>query len=214
MIKNVLLAVIDSCISFFWFFFRYKNHLFLLRLQGIVYSSWLKHEFKKVGKFFKVGRTINLRGGEFIEIGNNVDIGKNVVLNAWGEYGCANVQRFSPRIEIGNDVVIGDWCHITSINRIVIGDGVLLGRWITISDNSHGQSTSQDVLITPRERPLFSKGPTVIGKNVWIGDKATICPGVNIGDNSIIGANCVVTKNIPENCVVVGNPGVVVRHII
>ena len=51
----------------------------------------------------------------------------------------------------------------------------------------------------------------VIGKNVWIGDKATILPGVVVGDGAIIGANAVVTKNVPANSVVVGNPARVVN---
>lgn len=58
---------------------------------------------------------------------------------------------------------------------------------------------------------MKSKGGVVIGKNVWIGDKATILPGVVVGDGAIIGANAVVTKNVPANSVVVGNPARVVN---
>lgn len=67
--------------------------------------------------------------------------------------------------------------------------------------------------LPPLFRPLFSKGPVIIGKNVWIGDKATILPGVTIGDGSIIGANSVVTKDVPAYSVVAGNPAKIIKTI-
>ena len=66
---------------------------------------------------------------------------------------------------------------------------------------------------SPVEREIYSKGAVRIGNNVWIGDKATILPGVTIGDGVIIGANSVVTKNIPDYCVVGGNPAKVIKSI-
>ena len=60
-------------------------------------------------------------------------------------------------------------------------------------------------------RPTTSKGRVVIGNNVWIGDKATILPGVTIGDGAIIAANAVVTKDVPQYSVVGGNPAKVIK---
>ena len=64
----------------------------------------------------------------------------------------------------------------------------------------------------PLERPITSKGPVVIGNNVWIGDKATILPGVTIGDGAVIAANAVVTKDVPAYSVVGGNPARVIKN--
>ena len=61
----------------------------------------------------------------------------------------------------------------------------------------------------PIKRKIYSKGPVIIGKNVWIGDKATTLPGVTIGDGAVIGANTVVTKDVPPFCIVVGNPATI-----
>ena len=61
------------------------------------------------------------------------------------------------------------------------------------------------------ERDLHSKGAVVIGKNVWIGDKVSILSGVTIGDNAVIGANSVVTKSVPEGCIVAGVPARVIK---
>lgn len=118
-----------------------------------------------------------------------------------------------PEIDIGNNVAIGYDCHITAINRIRIGNNCLLGRLITITDNSHGDNSEEDLVLPPIKRPLYTKGAVVIGDNVWIGDKVTILPGVIIGDNVIIGANSIVSKSIPSNSVAVGVPAVVKRKI-
>ena len=58
----------------------------------------------------------------------------------------------------------------------------------------------------------MSKGDVIIGKNVWIGDKVTILPNVKIGDGVVIGANSVVTKDIPPCSVVAGNPAKIIKH--
>ena len=108
---------------------------------------------------------------------------------------------------------IGEGCHITCANKIVIEDNALLGKYITITDNSHGDSVIDQLSIAPIRRPLNSKGPVIIGENVWIGDKVTILPNVKVGHGAIIGANSVVSKDIPANCVAVGIPAQIIRRI-
>ncbi|MFW5525562.1 MAG: DapH/DapD/GlmU-related protein [Prevotella sp.] len=65
--------------------------------------------------------------------------------------------------------------------------------------------------IPPAERKISSRGKIVIGDNVWIGDKATVLAGVHIGEGVVIGANSVVTHDIPPYCVAVGNPATVIK---
>lgn len=60
---------------------------------------------------------------------------------------------------------------------------------------------------------MYTKGPIIINDNVWIGEKATICPGVTIGKGSIIGANAVVTKSIPPYSVAVGCPAIIIKQL-
>ena len=68
---------------------------------------------------------------------------------------------------------------------------------MTITDNSHGQTDEKTLNTPPGKRPLVSKSDgVIIGNNVWIGEKATILPGVHIGDSVVIAANSVVTKDI------------------
>ena len=112
---------------------------------------------------------------------------------------------------IGDSVSIGAFNHITCTNRIVIGDGVLTGKFVTVTDNSHGNTDYDSLHIKPNDRDVVSKGPVVIGNNVWIGDKATILPGVTIGDGAIIAANAVVTKDVPAYSVAAGNPARIIK---
>ena len=68
-------------------------------------------------------------------------------------------------------------------------------------------------MLPPQKRPLYSKGAVFIGDNVWIGDKATILPGVKIGEGAVVAANAVVTKDVPAYSMVAGNPAKVIKQI-
>ena len=144
--------------------------------------------------------------GPGISIGQNSYIGKNAVITTW-----RTKLYEKPQIIVGNGTNIGQNCHITAINRIEIGNYVLTGKYVTITDNAHGSVTLDEMKSDPNTRILVSKGPVIIEDNVWIGDKATICPNVRIGEGSIIGANTVVTKSIPSYSVAVGNPARIIK---
>jgi acetyltransferase-like isoleucine patch superfamily enzyme len=179
-------------------------------LYILFYSEWNKRKFKECGHTSVIKPKIDIIGGKCIIIGNNTTINKNVSISAWTSY---FDQSFTPIIEIGDNCGIGAQAHITAINRIVIGNGVLMGKNVLITDNSHGNNSIEQLCIYPNQRPLFSKGPVIIEKGVWIGEKVSILPGVHIGKNAIIAANSVVTKDVPENCIVGGIPAKIIREI-
>lgn len=149
-------------------------------------------------------------GEEHIFIGNGTHIGEHTHLTAW-ETTCAG-GNFNPEIHIGENCCLGNWNHITATNSIRIGNNLLTGKWVTITDNSHGETDRETLDMPPLMRTITSKGPVVIGDNVWIGDKATILPGVTIGDGAIIAANAVVTKDVPAYSVVGGNPARIIKQ--
>lgn len=193
------------------FVFSYRAYERLRLIKRRLFSAWISNEFKRMGypvNWYPPVR--QLRGGKYISIGNRVSIGKNVTLTAWGSY---QDQLFNPEIKIGDNSSIGDDSHITAINRIVIGNNVRSGKKILITDNSHGASDLRLIDIAPNKRPLYSKGPVIIEDNVWIGEKASIMPGVHVGYGSIIAANSVVTKDVPPYCVVAGIPAKVVKNM-
>lgn len=127
-------------------------------------------------------------------------------IEAWTSYAG---EKFNPIIEIGKNVHVGVNCHITAIKGIQIGDVVLFGSNVLVSDNNHG-GFSKDYALPPIKRQLNSKGETIIGNKVWLGDNVVVLSGVKIGNNSIIGANSVVTKDIPSFSIAVGSPAKVI----
>jgi len=178
------------------------------RLKRKIYIGWISNLFDSFGNNSDVTFPVTIIGGKYISIGNFTCIGKNGTITAWDKH---QDDIFNPRIVIGNNVNIGEFCHITAINKIIIGNGVLTGRWVTITDNSHGKTDKDSFGLPPIKRNLYSAGAVIIEDNVWIGDKVTILPNVHIGKNVIIGANAVVTKDVPENAVVGGIPAKVVK---
>ena len=126
--------------------------------------------------------------------------------------------EYGINIHCGNDVIINMNCTFVDNNRIDIGNNVLIASDVKIYTATHttdvvGRTNSQEnKKISGCFCRTFSR-PVRIEDNVWIGGGAILLPGVVIGRNSVIGAGSVVTRSIPENCVAVGNPCRVIKHI-
>lgn len=187
----------------------------LSRLQYLVwwmyYSQYKRREFKSCPSDVWITPKIRIIGGKYIEIGHGVHIYGDTILSAYSEFAGS---KFLPSIFIGDNCILGPRAHITAINRVVIGAGTLTGRDLTVTDHAHGQVSDREQLLeAPNRRLLYSKGEVAIGRNVWIGDKVTVLPGVHIGDGAIIGAGSVVTGDVPAYAVVVGNPARIIRNL-
>ena len=112
-------------------------------------------------------------------------------------------------LKFGKNVQLNDYVHITAMNSVTIGDNVLMASKIFISDCAHG-SYSGDVNDSnpdsvPIDRPLSFK-PIMIEDNVWLGEFVSVLPGVTIGKGTIVGANSVVSKDLPKYVIAVGSP--------
>lgn len=173
------------------------------------YNARIRHRFAEFGDGSRIyPKPALLVGEKYIRIGKDITIGQQTQLTAWDRFG---EQRFSPEIVIGDGCAIGDGAHITAVNRIELGKNVLTGKYVLITDNSHGEADASQLDIAPNKRPLVSKGPVVIEDNVWIGEKASILPGVRIGRGAIIGAGAVVTKDVPPGHMALGVPARIVE---
>lgn len=170
----------------------------------------LLKRFRSVGSDFCISFPYFIIGEQYISIGDNFQAKKYLRLEAIKEYGN---QIFNPEIIIGNNVSMEFNCHIGAIDKITIGDNVLIGSNIFMADNCHGEIKKDELKIPPLFRALSSKGDINIGKNVWIGDSVSILRGVHIGENTIIGANSVVTKSFPANVVIAGNPARILKEL-
>lgn len=191
------------------FFFSYKLNQKIKIIKVRIYSGWISNNFKSFGANSAV-ENLYLVGGKNITIGDNSIIGTRSILTVWENEG---IQNHIPEITIGNNVYIGDDCHITAINKIEIKNNVLIGKKVTITDNSHGTIDYKSFSIHPKLRPLHSKGAVIIEEGVWIGDKVSIMPNVHIGKNVIVGANSVVTKDVPDNCIIGGIPAKIIKEL-
>lgn len=108
---------------------------------------------------------------------------------------------------LGNNVYMNMGCIILDCNEVHIGNGVMFGPYVQIYTAHHPIVASERI-----QGPELAS-PIIIGNNVWIGGGAIVLPGVCIGDNTTIGAGSVVTKDVPANTVVAGNPARVIRQI-
>ena len=112
---------------------------------------------------------------------------------------------FGKNITVGKNVFINACCHFQDQGGITLGDNCLVGHNVIFATLNHG--------FAPEERQSMLPAPIVVGRNVWIGSNSTILQGVTIGDNSIIAAGSVVTKDVPANAIVAGVPARFIRSI-
>ena len=173
--------------------------------------NYYKKRLANIGKNSQIGQNFSIINPDGISIGDNFSGGCDIALWSWN---AVNIKGDDCKLIIKNNVSITDRCIISAANRIEIGNGCLLGRDTFITDNSHGENISINELnISPHERNIFSKGTVIIGDNVWTGKNVCIMPNVKIGSGAIIGANSVVTHNIPPYSVAVGSPAKVIKTI-
>ncbi len=195
------------------FLYPYKLYQRLIGYKNILYTFWIRNFIGHLGKHSVICSPCSLQGcgQKNISIGDYSTIQSSSILGCWVKYGEQVFPNAS--ITIGNNCCIGEYNHITACNKITIGNGLLTGRYVLISDNSHGGFSEKEAMIEPLKRDLKSKGEVVIGNNVWLGDKVTVLAGVHIGNNVIVAANAVVTKNVPDNCVVAGVPAKIIKKL-
>jgi acetyltransferase-like isoleucine patch superfamily enzyme len=117
--------------------------------------------------------------------------------------------RFHGRLSIGDNVFFNRGCYLVARYSVEIGDNSLFGEMVSIHDENHIASTGPE----PIASRGFLESPIMIGRNVWVGAKATILQGVTIGDNAVIAAHAVVTRDVPPNCIAAGVPARIVREI-
>lgn len=112
---------------------------------------------------------------------------------------------FGKNIKVGKNVFINSGCCFQDQGGITLGDGCLIGHQVVIATLNHDLKASARASMIPAAVKL--------GKNVWVGAHATILPGVSVGDNVVIAAGAVVTRDVPENAVVAGVPAKVIRFV-
>lgn len=112
---------------------------------------------------------------------------------------------FGKNIHVGEQVFINACCHFQDHGGVTLGDGCQIGHNVVFATLNHEQN--------PSERGITRPAPIVLGKNVWVGSNATILQGVTIGDNAIVAAGAVVTRDVPPDTIVGGVPARRIKSI-
>lgn len=153
-----------------------------------------RNRIGQIGNRSKIIKPMRIINKNRIFLGDNVIILNDARMEAHGD---------NASINIGSGTSIEQGCHIIAADRLEIGEDCVISAWVYIADCNH---------IYNKKIPIMKSGlevkPTRIGKHVFIGIGAKIMPGVTIGDYSVIGANAVVTKNVPPNEIWAGVPAV------
>lgn len=176
---------------------------------GKLYTCLLKRKFGYFGKNSLIKPFLNSSNEKYISIGNNVNIGSFCRITVSTEFGgikCKSKNKI--RLKIGNNVDIGNNTFISSNNNIEIGNHVIMAPDVFITDHEHG---FYDIEKNLHEQSLTEGGYVKIGDNVFLGVKSTILKNVIIGEQSVVAANSVVTKDIPPYCIVAGNPAKIIK---
>lgn len=175
--------------------------------KGLVYNDFDQDLFNKRVEAKKLFKAYNKTDDEEIDLRNKImkQLFKNVGENVWVEpdFRC----EFGKNITIGDDVYINFGCIILDCSEVTIGSNTLLGPNIGLYAANHSTDATERI-----NGGCYGK-PIHIGNNVWLGGDVKVLQGVTIGDNTIIGAGSIVTKDIPDNVIAVGNPCKVIRKI-
>lgn len=171
------------------------------RGYGFFQAFWLLVSLIYTRLFFRRAKIIRLpfflrRIGEF-EVGVNFSC---------GYFNRVDVFR-GARLKIGDNFQMNDSCHIACSSDVVIGDDVLIASRVFISDHDH---RIPDIGQSPLTSGLDS-AKVSIGSRVWLGEGVCILKGVTIGDDVVVGANSVVTKDIPSGTVCAGVPARLIK---
>lgn len=145
--------------------------------------------------------SVRVSGKKYISIGPNSTVQRQGWLLA------LKIDEHIPELTIGANCAVGDFSHIAAVRSIRIEDNVLIANKVYISDNVHAyEDVSQPVI----NQPVLFKSAVTIKSGAWIGENVCII-GASVGKNSIVGANSVVTTDIPDYCIAVGAPARVIK---
>lgn len=175
------------------------------RVLSISFATAARSKFSAWGPRSQLGRGARLVGPELIQVGAGVFFGEQAWLNAKDERGDGK-----PTLRIGNSTHIGRFVQINAWRSVDIGTNVLIADRVFISDADHNFSDVDVPIILQGDS---FRGAVTLCDGCWIGIGAVILPGVTVGRNSIVAANSVVTRSVPDRTVVAGIPAKVIKHI-
>lgn len=170
------------------------------RICYIVYYFLYSGSYRSLSFKANVYNSVRVNGKKYISIG------KNSIVQRHGWLLAMKNDEYDPILIIEDGCAIGDFSHITCVRKVVIKNDVLIANNVYISDNQHGFS---DINTPIRYQPVEFREEIELGSGCWIGEN--VCVMASVGKNSVVAANSVVTKAIPNYCIAAGIPARVIK---
>lgn len=175
------------------------------RLEQAYVEYFVRPQLDSLGSNYQLMKPWNFRiHGACIALGESPHVvttrDRPVCLTTWA-YG-----DYQGSIDIADYCLLCPGVRVDSASSVRIGSNTMLAAGAYVTDADWHD-------IYDRSKPIGRTAPVILGDNVWVGDSSIVCKGVNIGDNSVIGAGSVVTSDIPANVIAAGNPARVIREL-
>jgi serine acetyltransferase len=177
---------------------------FLDRVASRCYTLLMRTQFAAWGPRSRLGRGAKLVEPQLVHVGGDVVLGEHVWLNAKDER-----RDRMPTLRIGDGTSIGRFAQINAWRSVTIGRNVLIADRVFISDADHNYSDPSTPICEQGDAFI---GPVTLRDGCWIGIGAVILPGVTVGRNAVVGANAVVTRDVPDCAVVGGVPAKIIKQ--
>ena len=174
------------------------------KLSRVLFAINNRHRFYGLGKDSSLLSPFRVDGYDGIQMGDRTVFQSG----AWIFCASMGLKKSELKLRIGSRCEFGFNNHISAVQHIEIGDDVLTANNVYISDNIHEY---ENISLPIKLQGTKFKKSVLIGSGSWLGENAVII-GASVGRNSIIGANAVVTTDIPDYCVAVGIPAKVIRR--
>ncbi|MES2111606.1 MAG: acyltransferase [Bacteroidota bacterium] len=175
---------------------------YINKIRSLIYF------FLNVFAYKKLHIKSDIKFSNRVEGKKYITILKHAFINRGGWLLALKIDDTEPNLTINEGCVVGDYCHITSVRSVIIERDVMIASNVYISDNLHSFT---DIDRPIKNQPVIFKSEVVIGSGTWIGENACII-GAKVGRNCVIGANATVNKDVPDYCVVAGNPGRIIMR--
>lgn len=181
--------------------------MLFVKIKQIFHCLFIRTYYKRIlgglGEHSYLPQSTKLDYPNNIFIGNNVNIGRMSWMAA-----CPLTGNINCKLSIGDGTYIGNFAHIYCTSKIEIGRKVLIADRVYISDNLHSYS---DINIPIIDQPIMQINEVVIDDGSWVGENVCII-GARVGKQCIIGANSVLTKDLPDYCMAVGAPAKIIKR--
>jgi acetyltransferase-like isoleucine patch superfamily enzyme len=216
-LKRLIKKVRTFHVPVFWmtrplFALLYLVHVgFGRALAGLVRFFWSEPLFRS--QCTSVGSAFRMVDLPYLDGNGRIVIGDHVTLDGRLSFVFGNRTGTLPQVVIGDHTYVGYGCSFTASCSISVGKHCLLAGGVQVSDYD-GHPVDAALRRCGAPTPPEGVRPVTIGDDVWIGTGVLILKGVNVGDRSIIGAGAVVTRDVPADTVVAGNPARIVKQLV